>query len=157
MPLVVDDREAEESSRLVSIRLVLLTLRYMENWRQLVDDCEKVLILLALAAINGERFTRGEALERELQDLRTTLPHDRLRYANISSVAAATGFNRETTRRKINELIEAGIVLRTSRGRLRFNPDTREVHRVVELVRRQLDVLVRAANDLMRDGVIIHS
>ena len=107
MPLVVYDFEAEASSRLVSIRLAQLTLRLLGNWRGLIDDSEKVMILLAVAAISGERFTRGEPLEEEFRHLRPTIPGQRVVYGNASSIAAATGFNRETTRRKLNQLVDA--------------------------------------------------
>jgi len=157
MPLLVDERMVQANSRLSFIRMAMFTLRNMENWRALVDDCEKAMILLAISAISGERFTRGEALEPELRDLRTAFPLERLRQCSISSIAAATGFNRETTRRKVNELIEAGILMRSSNGRLRYRPGFIQAETVIELLRKQLEALVRIANDLVRDGVVIDS
>jgi hypothetical protein len=156
MPVIVDDFEAEARSRLVSVRLAQLTLRLMDNWREfLVDDCEKAMILLAVAAISGERLTRGELIEEKYRNLRPIIPPQKgIVYGNVSSIAAATGFNRETTRRKINQLVEAGVLMRTGNGRYRFDPTNREVDRILALIRKQLDVVVRAANDLMRDKII---
>ena len=154
MPLLVDERMVQASSRLSFLRMAMFTLRNMENWRKLIDDCEKAMILLAVSAIGGERFARGEPLEAELWDLRNSFPQEHLRSCSVSSVAAATGFNRETTRRKVNELIEAGILMRASNGRLRYTPGFIDADNATELIRKQLEALVRVANDLMRDGVI---
>lgn len=154
MPLVVDDRQADASSRLSAIRLCMFTLRAMENWRELVDDCQKAMILVAVAAINGERFTRDEELQNELRDVRVVFPQERIRCCNISSVAAATGFNRETTRRKVNELIEAGALMRLGKGALRFRPGNLQRGDALELIRKHLDATVRLTNDLLRDGAI---
>jgi hypothetical protein len=153
--LVMDKTEVESNTRLIGIRLSIMTLRCMTNWRELVDDCDKLLILMAVAAITGERFTRGDALEEPYRDLRTTIPKDRNQYGNVTSIAAATGLNRETTRRKINELIEARILMRTAGTRVRFNPASRQVDRVLDLVRRQLDVVIRHTNELIRDGAVV--
>jgi hypothetical protein len=152
MTVVVDDLEAEARSRLVSVRLAQLTLRLMANWRELlIDDCEKAMIMLAVAAISGERLTRGEPIAEEYRHLRPTIPPgDRVIYGNVSSIAAAAGLNRETARRKINQLVEAGLLMRTGNGRYRFDPTNRDVDRVLALVRRQLDAVVSAGNDLMR-------
>lgn len=155
MPLLVDEEMAHASSRLSSIRLSMFMLRAMENWRELVDDGEKALILIAVAAINGEKFTRSHELEEELRDVRNQFPQDLLRRCNVSSVAAATGFNRETTRRKVNDLIEAGFLTRAARGLLRYRPGSIHGEDMLLLIRKQLDAIVRLANDLARDGVIV--
>jgi hypothetical protein len=154
MYLAVDDFGADASSRLVSIRLAKLTLRLQENWRVMIDDFEKVMILLAVAAICGERFTRGEPLAEEFLNLRPTITGHQVTYGNVSSVAAATGFNRETTRRKLNQLVDAKILMRTGNGRYRFDPTGRDVDRIMALVRKQLDTLVRTGNELMRDKAL---
>jgi Holliday junction resolvasome RuvABC ATP-dependent DNA helicase subunit len=152
MPLVVNERMAQANSRLSAIRLAMFTLRNMERWRVLADDCQEALILVAVGAINGERLVREEGLEEELRDLRTILPQEHFRQCSISSVAAATGLNRETTRRKVNELIAEGQLIRTGRGRLQYAPGLAQSRKVSELVRSQLDALVRVTNELCRDG-----
>lgn len=154
MPVVVDDHKAEAYSRLLSIRLTMLTLRCMENWRTGFDDCEKALILVAVMAISGERFTRGEELEVELRSLRNPVPPDRHPPCNISSIASATGLNRETARRKVIELAEAGILERPANGMVSFRPGVLEHEAMSKLIRRQLDAVVRAMNDLIREGQV---
>jgi hypothetical protein len=136
MPLTVDEQMAQANSRVSAVRLSMFTLRTMENWRVVVDDCEKALVLVAVTAISGERFARDEDFKDDLRDLRNVFPQELLRQCNVSSVAAATGFNRETTRRKINELIDAGILVRTARGRIGYSPGFAQMPSVAELIRK---------------------
>lgn len=154
MTLIVDGQKAGAYSRLAGIRLTMLTLRCMENWRRGVDDCEKALILVAVMAISGERFTRGEELEEELRSLRNPVPRDRHPPCNISSIAAATGLNRETARRKVIELAEAGILDRSTNGMVSFKEGVLEQKSVSDIIRRQLEAVVRMMNDLLREGQV---
>ena len=151
MPLYVEERLAEAKSRLVGIRLTMLTLRLMENWRGHVRDYESAMILLAIAAINAEKFTRT-GLEAEFEDLRRPIPPDRLTVCNISCIAVATGLNRETTRRRVNKLVETGVIVRREDGSVAFSDGLPQEPRMLELVRTQLETLTRTANDLIRDG-----
>jgi len=109
MPVVIDDVQAGANSRLVAIRLTMLTLRCMENWRRNVRDYDQAMILVAIVAISAERLTRTE-LDLEDRKLETPIPEDELAPCNVSSIAAATGLNRETARRKVNELVKAGFL-----------------------------------------------
>jgi hypothetical protein len=154
MPLVVNERMAQTNSRLSAIRLAMFTLRSMERWRVLADDCEEALIMVAVGAINGEKLVRADELEEELRDLRNELPQERFRQCSISSVAAATGLNRETTRRKVNDMIERGFLVRRERGRLQYKPGLAQSPTVSNIVRTQLEAIVRVTNELMRDGVV---
>lgn len=154
MPIVVDEKQAAAKSRLVGIRMTLLTLRLIENWRRYVRDYDSVMILLAIAAVNGEKLTRT-ALEPELQDLRCPMPPERLSACNLSSIAAATGLNRETTRRKVNKLASAGLLVRREDGSIGFSEGFTQGAKTLELVSAQLEVLSRTANDLVRDGSLV--
>lgn len=153
MTLAVDDHHAEAKSRLVGIRLTLLTLRLMNNWRRQVSDFESALILLAITAINSEKLTRA-TLEAELEDLRRPYPRDQLSACNISSIAMATGLNRETTRRRVNKLVQAGLLERGDDGSVAYREGVLQDPEIVELVRLQLETLTRTANDLIRDGSV---
>src|SRR4051812_16555350 len=90
MPLMIDEPELEAASRLVGIRLALLTTRMMEQWSRGKHEPETVLILLSVVAITGEKFTRS-GLTGEQRALRTFLPLGDLQGCNVSSIAAATG------------------------------------------------------------------
>jgi DNA-binding transcriptional ArsR family regulator len=154
MPLIVDERKADVSGRLTGIRLTMMTMRIVENWRRNVDDLECAMILVSVIAILGERLTRGNELEEELKDLRNPFPVERLPKCNVSSIAAATGMNRETTRRKVNQLVDLGLLERAKDGSVMFKPPILQLESTRELMRAQLDAVVRTANDLIRDGVI---
>jgi DNA-binding transcriptional ArsR family regulator len=133
--------------------MAMLLLRSMENWRRPVTDYDSIVILLAIAAISGEKLTRT-TLEREFQDLAKPIPRDRLTPCNISSIAEATGLNRETTRRKVNRLLAAGLIERNADGTINFAPGFSQRAEPMALVRSQLDILNRVANELVRDGVL---
>ena len=152
MAIVVDDELAAANSRLTAIRLATLTLRLMENWRRRFDDHESLMVLLAVVAITSERLTRSD-LPSELRSLELPIPTDRLARCSVSSIAAATGLNRETARRKVNELIAAGILVRTSRE-IRFAAGHVQDPFIGRLIRNQLDAVARLVNDLQRDGVL---
>lgn len=152
MAVLVDEEKAAAHSRLISIRLANLTLRLMENWRRRVNDHESMLVLLAVVAITSERLIR-EDLPADLRNLELPMPPERLARCSISSIAAATGLNRETARRKVNELIAAGILDRRSRG-VTFAPGHLQDPFIGTLIRDQLDVVTRLFNELQRNGVL---
>lgn len=152
MAIFVDDGQAAANSRVTAIRLAALTLRLMENWRRRVDDLESLMVLLAVVAITSERLTRS-GLPSELRNLERPLPTEQLARCSISSIAAATGLNRETARRKVNDLIGVGILERRNRE-ICFATGHHQDPFIGELIRAQLDTVTRVVNDLHRDGVL---
>jgi hypothetical protein len=154
--LAVDDKLASGKSRLVALRIASLSLRLMENWRQPFKDFDSAIILLAIAVIVGDKLTRT-TLEHELLDLAQPVPHGRLTTCNINSIAAATGMNRETARRKVNRLVTAGLVDRAEDGSISFSPGFSQREEPSSIVRAQLEIVTRIINELVRDGVLIWS
>lgn len=154
MQLTIDNDATQANSRLTAIRLALLTSRAMENWRRDVGDNDKAMILLAVVAICGERLTRTE-LPEKLRSIATPLPPGLAAECNVSSIAAATGLNRETTRRKVNALLEAGYLHRSEDGEISFPIGRQQDPATLEFVRRQLEAVARFANDAIRDGVLV--
>ena len=154
--LTVDDNAFDKASRPTAIALSIFSMRCMEHWKHDVDDYDRAMILVAVVAISAERLLRAEfqPLERQLD---RPISSERLAKCNISSIAAATGINRETTRRKVASLIEQGLLLRAEDGSIGFTPGTIQKASTLQLVRRQLDGIVRVANDLIRLGVVIES
>jgi len=159
MALTVDNEATVAKSRLVHIALLNLNLRFMENWRSAqiasgrsVLDYESLMILMAIIVISGERVLRTE-LESDLQSLAQQLPTSKVGKVNISSVAAATAINRETVRRKVNNLEKTGWLVRDKDGIL-------TVHGVIpyevlrEIVGAQLDALTRTVNQLAKLNVL---
>ena len=152
--LTVDDNAFDRSSRPTAIALSLFSMRCMEHWKHDVDDYDRAMILVAVVSISAERLLRAEIdpVERQLE---RPISIERLAKCNISSIAAATGINRETARRKVASLIEQGLLQKARDGSIRFTPGTIQKASTLQLVRRQLDGVVRMANDLIRLGVVI--
>lgn len=153
MPLIVDEETASGASRLTAIALALFTMRCMENWKHDVDDYDGAMILVAVVAITSERLLRTE-LEPEERKLARAITPERLARCNVSSIASATGINRETTRRKVATLVEKGLLVRGRDGHVAFAPGIMQRASTLELIRRQLHVVVRLANDLTRMGIV---
>jgi hypothetical protein len=150
---VLDEEQAVANSRPTAIRLSALTLRWMETWRRNVGDYDSAMVLLAVVAITAGRLLRS-VLEPELRDMTNALPHGYLGKCNISSIAAATGLNRETARRKVAQLINRGYLVRAEDGSIQFKPGYLQRPETADMVRTQLDSFVRAANEMARDGVL---
>lgn len=160
--LSVDNEALETKSRLVHISLLNLNLRFMENWRsaQLGSvgsefDYESLMILMAIIVISAEKVLRTE-LEPDLQTLARQLPKSRVGKVNLSSIAAATAINRETVRRKVNNLQKAGWVLRDKEG-IRTVPGVIHYDIVRGIISAQLDALTRMVNQLTKIGVLSSS
>ena len=153
MPLQISDQRASEYSRVVAIRMALHTLRQLEHWRIAFGSLDRAIVILAVTSITAEKFTRGE-LPDGTGDLRSKLPQEALGKCNISSIAAAAGINRETARRRVNELVAEGFLLRKSDGSVAFSNSFGGQSWVVELVDKQLSTIVKTANELVRDGAV---
>lgn len=146
--LVTHSANASFKSRLVGIRFATLTLRLRQNWTQLFGDADTAAIALAIVFLGSERLLRDE-LDPQLKSLAVPIPVEALASCNISSIASATGFNRETARRKVNQLVQIGMVVREG-SQIRLAPGFTQQQAVMDLIRSQLDELRRTANDLLR-------
>lgn len=153
MQLVINQAEMDRKSRIVGLRLVLLTLRCMENWKHDVDDYDRAMILVAVAAITAERLLRVDHSASHAA-LSEPLSTEKMARCNLSSIASATGLNRETARRKVDSLIEKGLLVRLGNGTITFAPGVIQEESTEALVRLQLEDVVRTGNDLLRDGVL---
>ena len=144
---------APSMNRLVATRLTWLTLRYMENWAGIVEGYDEAMIVVSVAAISTERMTRRPLSEEELS-LANRLPSERYSKCTVQAIAQATGLNRETARRKINRLIERGILEKAQSGSIMFRPGFQQQQIVSQLISAQLEVFRRTADALLRDGVL---
>jgi hypothetical protein len=151
--LTIHSAKAEANSRPIGLRFAMMTLRLLEHWRShLGVDHDSALIVMATAAITMEKFTRA-GLTPELHDIRCDMPPAQLTKCNVSSISAATGLNRETTRRKVRALIDAGVLLREG-GSLRLGPEYTRGLRTSEMLRSFLETLVQSTNEFVRDGIL---
>jgi hypothetical protein len=146
--LTTSSEQIEAKSRLIGIRLAMLTLRFRDNWIGLFGDHETALIALAIIVIASERLTRSP-LDDERESLAVPMRAEDLARCNISSIAAATGMNRETTRRKVDQLVKSGLVVREG-GVVRLKSGFTQQSAVAKVVKLQLNEVRRAVNDLLR-------
>lgn len=159
MTIIIDERTAIAKSRIAHISLALMTLRLVDTWRRAVADVlghvpdhDTSLIIGAILCIGSEKLMRCE-LPSDLQTLERPMPPELLTKCNISSIAEAVGLNRETTRRKVRELIKAGVVTNDDHGLL-LAGGLLQVQLVQETVLTQLNTLRRGVNELAREGVV---
>lgn len=146
--VVSSTENVEAKNRLVGIRIAMLTLRLRDNWIRLFGDHETALIALAVIVVGSERLTRS-TLQHGLESLALPLPPEDLAPCNVSSIAIATGLNRETTRRKIDQLARSGLIVR-ERSVIRLAPGFTQQDAAAETVQAQLNELKRTINDLLR-------
>jgi hypothetical protein len=151
--IILDEERAVANSRPTAIRLVDLTLRSMETWRRRVGDYDSAMIMLSVVAITASRLLRS-GLPPELRDIARPVPEEYLVKCSFSSIAAATGLNRETARRKVAQLVERGFLVRTEDGSIRFPSGYLQRPETADLIRTQLDHFISTANGMLRDGVI---
>lgn len=154
MQLTIDEEQADASSRVTAIRSAIMLMRSLEVWRQDRLDLPSVFIILAVIAITSEKLMRSD-IDPKYRSLSVYLPLEQLQRCNIASVAAATGLNRETVRRRVQDLIDAGTLIRTEAGEIALPPHKVQESSALQLVRRQLEAVVRFANDSLRDGVLV--
>jgi hypothetical protein len=153
-PLTIRDGEVDAKSRIAGLQIAIMTLRLMEHWRKhLGTDHLSAAIVLATAAITMEKFTRVD-FEPNLRNIRNAVPAAHLSRRNVSSIAAAIGANRETTRRKVSRLVEQGMLLKDANGSIRLSPDYTLSVPTSQMVRRQLETLVQAANNLLKHQIL---
>jgi hypothetical protein len=152
LQLVTDTQTAEAKSRIIGIQLALLTLRLRNNWTKWLGDPDTAAIVLAVVAIKSERLVRSE-LDTDLETLAMPMPPVALASCNISSIAAATGLNRETTRRKVENLVKTGMLI-NEEGSISLAPGFTQRDTAMTMVKTQLDEVRRTANDLLRVGAL---
>jgi hypothetical protein len=121
-PLRVVHNKRDETSRLFAIafgqffqRVCRLQLAHVEG------DIDLAIIAGAAALAGTDSMMRDPATRREYGDLNKVVG-DRQRGCNALSIAEATGLPRETVRRKMNRLVEMGILVRRGVGDYIWQP-----------------------------------
>ena len=153
MPLRVDEAKFEESGRVAGIAIASYTMRAMEKWRANLTDYDCVVIMISVIAISAERLLRA-GVPDPYRTLDAPIDPKMLGKVNISSIAHATGLNRETARRKINDLVEEGLLVRFDDGSVGFRPGLVQEERIRTQIRGQLGEIAAVANQLAKIGVL---
>lgn len=154
MPVRIDEAGFEKVSRVAGVAVAAYTLRAAERWRANVADLESAMIMLAVIAISAERLLRAEDLPPGQRTLDTPIDRSLLTRVNVAGIAHATGLNRETARRKVNELIAAGELVRARDGGIAFPPGHAQSERIRDQARGQLAEICGIAEQLERLGVL---
>lgn len=154
MPIRIDEAQFDEKGRLAGIAVAAYTLRAMEKWRARLTDYDCVMIMIAVIAITAGRLLRTDVAP-EYRRLDQPMERPMLARCNISSIAHATGLNRETTRRKVNDLIEQELLTRDADGSVRFRTGLVQEDRIRDQLRGQLGEIAALANQLIRLGVLV--
>ena len=153
MPVRVDEEKFEECGRVAGAAIAAYTMRAMEKWRRTLTDYDCVMIMISVIAIGTARLARGE-FPPAYRSLAVPIDPALLGKVNIAGIAHATGLNRETARRKVNDLIEQGMLVRHADGGIGLSPGLMQEQRVREQVRGQLGEIAAVAEQLGRIGVI---
>ena len=157
---LVDPDASSAKSRVGLIHLLNLNLRLMEEWRRAQTglfgaplDVESTMILMAITAIGAENLVRTGDL-KNFEDLSTPINSHLLRRCNLSSIAEATGLNREMVRRRVGSLEKKGILVRDDDGGVRIAERISEQPEVREAVRSQLVSMAATLDRLRKEGLI---
>ncbi len=153
MRLIIEDEVKVGQSRLTFLRLVGMQLRLLNLWRDAAGGHQEALVQMAVAVILGDRAVSGDT-PPPLLSLANPMPTSRMGRCNLSSIAAATGLNRETVRRIVNRLVVDGPLIRSRNGVINFTPGWSQGPESERLAQMQLEEFYRTANLLLRDGVL---
>ena len=153
MPVRIDEARFAESGRVAGVAIAAYTMRAMERWRATLTDYDCVMIMISVIAISTARLARGE-LPDEYRSLEVPIDPALLGKVNVASIAHATGLNRETARRKVNDLIGRNMLARHADGSIGLSPGLMQEERVAVQVRGQLGEIAAIANQLLRIGVL---
>jgi len=152
--LKLNSDAAASKLRWVGLQLALSGLRMGEEYRRiLAQDLDSVVVVLAVIAIVLERPLRSEA-DITLYDLNNAITIDEVTPCSVASIAAATGLNRETARRKVNNLIKRGVLRKLPGGAIVFADEMRSSPVLAEMLCRQVSEVARLANILLQQDII---
>lgn len=159
--IAVDSAALDAKSRIAMLLLLRLNLSCMEHWRDAqlrgwgkMFDYESTLISIAVVVIGMERVNPSTLASEGLASLGAPLPPERLQKCNVSSIAATTGLNRETVRRRIAMLERHGMLLKQPGGSVTIAPGVLENPHSESAFKAQISAIVRTVNALARQGLI---
>lgn len=154
MRLKLNPDAAEAKLRLIGLQLALSGLRMGEEYRRTIArDLDSVVVVLAVIAIALERPLRARA-DITLYDVKNAIAINEVTPCNVASIAAATGLNRETARRKVNNLVRRGVLRKLAGGAIVFADEMRTNPALADMLCRQVNEVVRLTNILLQHDII---
>lgn len=85
-------------------------------------DYERMIITLSVTMGNVQHLLNSPEQLAPYEDISTVIPAELQRPVTRLAITRATGLPRETVRRKVASLIEAGILIKDERGGVRMTP-----------------------------------
>lgn len=141
-------------SRALGIYSMEYLLRTLRNLGPIFNfDYERAIIALSVTMGNVQHLVNSPDLE-PYADLSTIIPPELQRPVTRLAITRATGLPRETVRRKVAALIEAGVLIKDQRGGVRMTPGLLNVDPMRDAVEQNdADVrrLVRLVRPLVED------
>ncbi|MDO9488426.1 MAG: hypothetical protein Q7J32_08635 [Sphingomonadaceae bacterium] len=155
MKLKLNSTAAASKLRWVGLQLALSGLRMGEEYRRTIaQDLDSVVVVLAVIAIALERPLRTDA-DITLYDLKHAMAINEVTPCKVASIAAATGLNRETARRKVNNLIARGVLRKLPGGAVVFADEMRSSPVLADMLYRQVSEVARLTNILLQNDIIV--
>ena len=144
----------DEKSRIFAYEFGVLLCELLPRYQSTFQsDFAKVLIVHAIGVASVSRLmSRTEATDYEA--LSAVVPPDLQVPVNALSIAESTGIPRETVRRKIKEMIVAGILVVDERGGYCVKPGNLQDSSVLDLYYQQLLTLTTLLNRCIDAGII---
>jgi len=144
----------EDNSRIFIAAFLRFFQRVCRLHMDLFDgDVGLVVVAGAVAVANLEAGMRDPAFRRAFSSVDTEIGIDQQRGCNALSIAESTGLPRETVRRKINRLIEKGILARRGAGDYVLQPGVLQSGPFAALFRDLTDETIRLVNECLDDEI----
>jgi hypothetical protein len=152
-PPRITHRHREENSRLFALafgryfqRVCRLQLAFSQG------DIDLAIIAGAAGLVVAESALRDPAMRRQYASLDAVLGNQQ-RGCNALSIAEATGLPRETVRRKMNRLVEMGILARRGVGDYIWQPGVMQSEPYRKLLDELSNETLRLLNECLEDGI----
>lgn len=101
--------------RMQSLAAIESFLRMLQAVIEIYGDLEAFTVYLAVLAANAGAVSRDAVLSARFGG-EEPIPEEYLRPVSARAIALSTGLSRETTRRKLTQLIDDGHLIKDARG-----------------------------------------
>lgn len=115
-------------------------------------DIDLAIIAGAAGLVVAESAMRDPVMRRKYASMDMMLG-DQQRGCNALSIAEATGLPRETVRRKMNRLVEMGILARRGVGDYIWQPGVMQTSPYRKLIEEISNETLRLMNECLDDGI----
>lgn len=107
---------SDEPVRLAMRSTVGYALRYIEAAEPVAGDLISAILFLAVQVANVEHVTHSPGLSHQYETPQAVVPDDQRRRVTVQTLSKSLGMSFETTRRRVNALVERGSFARDGQG-----------------------------------------